>query len=244
MRNSRRDFLKATGAGSAFLVTAGLATRPSAAQQQVPAEDNLLSGGGAPAGVTEQTFAEAEKLHGLEFTPSERRLMLTSVNDQVEAAKQIRALEIPNDGPAPANMFNPRLPQTKIPQNATFRRSIGTAPSMPGNATDIAYAPVTHLSHWISSGQLTSRRLTETYLERIGRYDGQLHAFVTVTGELALAQADAADQEIAAGDHKGPLHGIPYAVKDLCDTKGTRTTWGATPYKGRIAEADAAVARK
>jgi len=244
MRNSRRDFLKATGAGSAFLVTAGLATRPSAAQQQVPAEDNLLSGGGAPAGVTEQTFAEAEKLHGLEFTPSERRLMLTSVNDQVEAAKQIRALEIPNDGPAPANMFNPRLPQTKIPQNATFRRSAETVPSIPGNATDIAYAPVTHLSHWISSGQITSRRLTEIYLERIGRYDGQLHAFVTVTGELALAQADAADQEIAAGNYKGPLHGVPYAVKDLCDTKGIRTTWGATPYKERIPEADAAVVSK
>ena len=140
MKNSRRDFLKATGAGSAFLVTAGLVTRPSAAQQQVPAEDNLLSGGGAPVGVTEQTFAEAEKLHGLEFTASERRLMLTSVNDQVEAAKQIRALEIPNDGPAPANMFNPRLPQTKIPQNATFRRSAPTHPSglpcLPGIAPE------------------------------------------------------------------------------------------------------------
>jgi Asp-tRNA(Asn)/Glu-tRNA(Gln) amidotransferase A subunit family amidase len=162
----------------------------------------------------------------------------------VEAAKQIRALKIPNDGPAPANMFNPRLPQTKIPQNATFRRSAETVPSMPGNATDIAYAPVTHLSHWISSGQITSRRLTEIYLERIGRYDGQLHAFVTVTGELALAQADAADQEIAAGNYKGPLHGVPYAVKDLCDTKGIRTTWGATPYKERIAETDAAVVSK
>ena len=244
MKNSRRDFLKATGASSAFLVTAGLVTRPSGAQQQVPAEDNLLSGGGAPVGVTEQTFAEAEKLHGLEFTASERSLMLSSVNDQVEAAKQIRALKIPNDGPAPANMFNPRLPQTKIPQSATFRRSAETAPSIPRNATDIAYAPVTHLSHWISSRQITSRRLTEIYLERIGRYDGQLHAFVTVTGELALAQADVADQEIAAGNYKGPLHGIPYGVKDLCNTKGIPTTWGATPYKERVPDSDAAVVSK
>ncbi len=244
MKNSRRDFLKATGASSAFLITAGLATRPSGAQQQVPEEDNLLSGGGAPVGVTEQTFAEAEKLHGLEFTPSERSLMLTSVNDQVEAAKQIRALEIPNDGPAPATMFNPRLPQTKIPPNATFLRSPENAPSMPRNATDIAYAPVAHLSHWISNGQITSRRLTEIYLERIGRYDGQLHAFVTVTGELALAQADAADQEMAAGNYNGPLHGIPYGVKDLCNTKGIPTTWGATPYKERIPDSDAAVVSK
>ena len=244
MKNSRRDFLKATGASSAFLVTAGLAARPAAAQQQVPAEDNLLSGGGAPVGVTEQTFAEAEKLHGLEFTASERSLMLSSVNDQVEAAKQIRALEIPNDGPAPANMFNPRLPQTEVPQSATFRRSGETVPSMPGNVTDIAYAPVTHLSHWISSRQITSRRLTEIYLERIHRYDGQLHAFVTVTGEQALAQADLADQEIASGNYKGPLHGIPFGVKDLCDTKGIPTTWGATPYKDRIPDSDAAVVRK
>jgi len=244
MKNSRRDFLKATGASSAFLVTAGLAARPAAARQQVPAEDNLLSGGGAPVGVTEQTFAEAEKLHGLEFTASERSLMLSSVNDQVEAAKQIRALEIPNDGPAPANMFNPRLPQTEVPQSATFRRSGETVPSMPGNATDIAYAPVTRLSHWISSRQITSRRLTEIYLERIDRYDGQLHAFATVTSELALVQADVADKEIASGNYKGPLHGIPFGVKDLCDTKGIPTTWGATPYKDRIPDSDAAVVRK
>ena len=110
MKKSRRDFLKVTGASSVVLVTTGLATRQTSAQQQVPAEDNLLSGGGAPAGVTAQTFAEAEKLHGLEFTASERSLMLTSVNDQVEAAKSIRALEIPNNGPAPATMINPRLP--------------------------------------------------------------------------------------------------------------------------------------
>jgi len=244
MKNSRRDFLKATGAGSAFLATAGLATRASVAQQQVPAEDNLLSGGGAPAGVTEQTFAEAEKLHGLEFTASERSLMLTSVNDQVEAAKQIRALEIPNDGPAPATMFSPRLPQTKVPQNAEFRRSPGNTPSVPDNDTDIAYAPVAHLSHWIGSGQITSRRLTEIYLARIDHYDGQLHAFVPVTGDQAFAQAHAADQEIASGIYKGPLHGIPYGLKDLCDTKGIPTTWGATPFKGRIPETDATVVRK
>ena len=244
MKNSRRNFLKVTGASSALLVTTGLATRPSIAQQQSPAEDNLLSGGGAPVGVTAQTFAEAEKLHGLEFTSSERSLMLTSVNDQVEAAKRIRALEIPNDGPAPATIFDPRLPQTKIPRNATFRRSPEKAPSMPENATDIAYAPVTHLSRWISSGQITSRRLTEIYLARIDRYDRQLHAFVTVTGEQALAQADVADQEIAAGIYKGPLHGVPYGVKDLCDTNGIPTTWGATPYKERIPERDATVVSK
>ena len=244
MKNSRRDFLKVTGASSAVLVTAGLATREPNAQQQVPVEDSLLSGGGAPVGVTEQTFAEAEKLYGLEFTSSERSLMLTSVNDQVDAAKNIRALEIPNDGPAPATIFNPRLPQTKVPRRATFRRSPENAPYMPEKAIDIAYAPVAHLSDWISSGQITSRRLTEIYLDRIDRYDGQLHSFVTVTREQALAQADAADQEIAAGIHKGSLHGIPYGVKDLCDTNGIPTTWGATPYKDRVPERDATVVKK
>ena len=244
MKKSRRDFLKATGAGSAMLVSNALIGRQAVAQQQVPVEDSLLSGGGAPVGVSEQTFAEAEKLYGLEFTSSERSLMLTSVNDQIEAAKQIRALEIPNDGPAPATMFNPRLPQTKVPDRAMFQRSAGSTPSMPTNTTDIAYAPVTHLSDWIDSGQITSRRLTEIYLERIDRYDGQLHAFVTVTGDLALAQADIADREIAAGMRKGPLHGIPYGVKDLCDTKGIPTTWGATPYKDRVAERDATVVSK
>ncbi|MCH8334450.1 MAG: twin-arginine translocation signal domain-containing protein, partial [Proteobacteria bacterium] len=128
MKKSRRDFLKATGAGSAMLVSSALIGRQAVAQQQVPVEDSLLSGGGAPVGVSEQTFAEAEKLYGLEFTSSERSLMLTSVNDQIEAAKQIRALEIPNDGPAPATMFNPRLPQTKVPDRATFQGSLESAP--------------------------------------------------------------------------------------------------------------------
>lgn len=244
MKRSRREFLKATGASTSVLMTAALSPQQVGAQQQVAAEDNLLSGGGAPAGVTEQTFAEAEKLQGLEFTPSERRLMLTSVSDQVEAARQIRALKIPNDGPGPANFFNPRLPQTRIPGISEFRRSAEDAPSLPARLTDIAYAPVTHLSHWISSGQITSERLTEIYLERIERFDGQLHAFVTVTADVARSQAKTADQEISAGNYRGPLHGIPYGVKDLCDTKGIRTTWGATPYKERVPDSDAAVVRK
>lgn len=244
MKKSRRDFLKATGASSAILVTGALVAPQTAAQQKVPLEDSLLSGGGAPEGVTEQTFSEAEKLYGLEFTPSERRLMLTSVNDQIEAAKKIRAIEIPNDGPAPATMFNPRLPQTRIPERGTFRRSLESTPSMPNDTTDIAYAPVTYLSDWIDTGQITSRRLTEIYLERIARYDAQLHAYITVTRDLAIAQADLADQEIATGRRKSALHGIPYAVKDLCDTKDIATTWGATPYKDRVPARNATVVSK
>lgn len=242
MKKSRRDFLKVAGASSTVLMTEALSSKRVDAQQIEP-EDNLLSGGGAPIGVTAQTFAEAEKLQGLEFTPVERRLMLSSVNDQVEAVKRIRALKLPNDGPAPANFFNPRLPQTKVPEIARFRRSAERVPTLPTEDADIAYAPVTHLSHWIKSGQITSMRLTEIYLERIGRYDHQLHAFVTITAELARVQAQEADDEIAAGEYKGLLHGIPYGVKDLCNTNGIPTTWGATPYKDRVPDYDAAVVR-
>ena len=244
MKHSRRRFLKVSGAGSATILASGLVTSPSKAQQELPLEDSLLSGGGAPAGVTDNTFAEAEKLFGLEFTPSERSLMLTSVNDQVEAASRIRALKMPNDGPAPATMFDPRLPQTKVPPQASFRRSSEDLPPVPGNDTDIAYAPVSQLAEWISSKTISSRRLTEIYLERINEHDPELHAFITVTEDQALAEADVADQEIATGINRGPLHGIPYGVKDLCDTDGVLTTWGATPYKDRVATRDATVVSK
>ena len=100
---------------------------------------------------------------------------------------------------------------------------------------------MTVLSRWIARGDLSSRRLTEIYLRRIETFAGMLECFVTVTPELARAQADAADALLKAGTRLGPLHGIPYGLKDLFDTKDLRTTWGAAPYRDRTPEGDARV---
>jgi Asp-tRNA(Asn)/Glu-tRNA(Gln) amidotransferase A subunit family amidase len=123
-------------------------------------------------------------------------------------------------------------------------RGGGAAPPMPTGDDDIAFAPVTHLSRWLESRRLTSLRLTNIYLDRIARLNGKINAIITLTKDHALSRAAFADREIAAGRYRGPLHGIPYGVKDLLDTAGIQTTWGAEPYKHRVPAADSAVVRR
>jgi len=118
-----------------------------------------------------------------------------------------------------------------ISHHVRFVRSLAQATPMPTRDEDIAFATVTQLSRWIASRQLSSVRLTQIYLERIQRLDPKLRSVITLTREHALAQAKQADVEIAAGKYRGPLHGIPFGVKDLLDTAGIPTTWGAEPFK-------------
>jgi Asp-tRNA(Asn)/Glu-tRNA(Gln) amidotransferase A subunit family amidase len=115
---------------------------------------------------------------------------------------------------------------------------------LPSNDADIAFAPVTQLSRWIEQKQLTSERLTNIYLHRIERFDRQLRCIITLTKEFALAQARKADAEITAGRYRGPLHGIPFGVKDLLDTAGIPTTYGAEPFRNRVPADDSAVVRR
>ena len=115
---------------------------------------------------------------------------------------------------------------------------------MAHNDEDIAFAPVTQQHGWIAAKALTSRRLTEIYLERIARIGPKLECFATVTDNLALAQADATDALIQNGQLLGPLHGIPYVAKDLFDTAGINTGRGAEPYQNRVPDKDATVVQR
>ena len=203
--------------------------------------------------ITERSLAEAEKLFGLQFSEAERRLILGGpveededgfFSSQIENLESIRSREMPNSF-APAMTFDPRLPGVTYPDQensvALFPEEIA---ALPDNAEDIAFASVKQQARWMTSGQLTSRELTDIYLERIDRYGELLECFVTVTPEIARAQADQADRERATGQVRGPLHGIPYGVKDLMDTRDIATTWGAEPYKDRVASSDGAVVRR
>jgi Asp-tRNA(Asn)/Glu-tRNA(Gln) amidotransferase A subunit family amidase len=122
-----------------------------------------------------------------------------------------------------------------------FVRSQVPAAPLPSSDDDIAFAAVTQLSRWIESRQLTSERLTNIYLGRIERLDHKIRSIITVTRDHALARAKTADAEIAAGKYRGPLHGIPYGVKDLLDTKDIPTTYGAEPFRNRVPHADSFV---
>src|SRR3546814_8375821 len=110
----------------------------------------------------------------------------------------------------------------------------GSVPSLPKADADIAYASATQQAHWVRTRQITSARLTDIYLERIGRIDSSLYAYITVTADLARKQALERDAELAAGRVRGPLHGIPYALKDVIATAGIPTTYGSSLYKNRV----------
>ncbi len=116
-------------------------------------------------------------------------------------------------------------------------------PDFPANDVEVAFAPLRNLSAWLQRGDITSTRLCELYLDRLKRYDPVLSCVITLTEERAMRQAARADAELSAGKRRGPLHGIPWGAKDLLDTKGIRTTWGATPYKNRVPDTDAAVVK-
>lgn len=191
--------------------------------------------------ITTADIAAGEKLMGIEYTPAEREFMVENLDGQITAARAQREMIFPNSLP-PATTFDPRLPGTVTPaEQKPFIRS-GTDPGpLPQTAEDIAFAPVTALSEWLRTGQISSRRLTEIYLERLKTIAPKLECVVTLTEDLALQQADAADEKLRAGTYLGPLHGLPYGLKDLFDTQGIATTWGAAPYKNRVAERDARI---
>jgi Asp-tRNA(Asn)/Glu-tRNA(Gln) amidotransferase A subunit family amidase len=134
--------------------------------------------------------------------------------------------------------------EPRQPTRDRFVRSAIDPGPLPTNDADIAYAPVTQLARWIETRKLTSTRLTQIYLDRIQRYDSKLRCVITLTRDAALAQAKQADAEIGAGKYRGPLHGIPFGVKDLLDTAGIPTTYGAEPFQHRVPNADAAVVRQ
>ncbi len=192
--------------------------------------------------IDDATLDAAERLLGVRYTDAERAQMRDNLAGQIELAVRRRAVKLPNALP-PATLFDPRLPGFEMPAQANMNLP-RAAPALPGADEDIAFAPVSHLSAWIASGELSSVRLTHIYLDRIRRHDPALFSFATVTDAVALSQAERMDALLATGTWLGPLHGIPYAAKDLLDTAGIVTGWGAEPFAHRVPETDAEVVRR
>jgi Asp-tRNA(Asn)/Glu-tRNA(Gln) amidotransferase A subunit family amidase len=195
--------------------------------------------------VSTRTFAEAEKLVQVAMTEREREQMAASWRKSMAAMLERRT------GPrtvamapqvAPGFVWNPALPGVMVPElRDRFVRSRVDPGPLPTDDGDIAYAPVTELSRWIETRKLTAERLTRIYLDRIDRLDGKLRSVITLLRDQALALAKEADAEIAAGKYRGPLHGIPWGAKDLIDTAGVATTYGAEPFRNRVPDTDSAV---
>ena len=248
MTNTRREFLTSTSLG-----LIGTAVAVSTQQQkpgEPPAGTPPAFGTGPAVGpeVTPATFAEAEKVVRVELSAPDRDMVASSWRGNMAALCERRT------GPrkvsvepevAPYSHWDPVLPgQKRGPERGRFVRSSNDPEELPARDEDIAFANVTQLSRWIEAKKITSERLTKIYLERLEKFNPTLRCVITLTPELALAQAKKADAEIAAGKYRGPLHGIPWGAKDLLDTAGIATTYGAEPFRTRVPKKDAAVVKR
>jgi Asp-tRNA(Asn)/Glu-tRNA(Gln) amidotransferase A subunit family amidase len=250
--NTRRQFLLSAPLGVLVAATACRNEKPSTNSQSTQstpgAPPAFGTGPGSGPVVTPETFAEAEKLMQVTMTPTERQQAADSWRESLAPYLERRtgprkvAIEATD---APATLWNPVLPGLVVSSSAgKFVRSKADPAQLPSLDDAIAFAPVTQLSRWIESRQLTSERLTNIYLSRIERLDPKIRSIITLTRDHALARAKTADTEIAAGKYRGPLHGIPYGVKDLLDTKDIPTTYGAEPFRSRVPKEDSAVVRR
>jgi Asp-tRNA(Asn)/Glu-tRNA(Gln) amidotransferase A subunit family amidase len=189
--------------------------------------------------ITIEMIAAAERIAGLTFTDEERRSLLKRLNELGRRYEAMRSFPLDNAVP-PALVFAPVI----VPSPRAPRKPLALKPpkvSWSGNIEDLAFLPLTHLARLIESRKVSSASLTRMYLNRLKKYDPVLHCMVTPTEELALAQASRADEEIAAGKHRSPLHGIPWGAKDLLAVRGYPTTWGSEFYTTRTLDYDAAV---
>jgi Asp-tRNA(Asn)/Glu-tRNA(Gln) amidotransferase A subunit family amidase len=185
----------------------------------------------------------AERLVGIAYTAAEREQMIGNLEGQIAAAIARRKFRFDNSMPT-ASRFDPRLPNFRMPAPGSPRFSRAAVRPLPEDEADIAFASIGELAAWIGVGALTSRRLTEIYLSRIDALGPRLECFATVTAKRALAEADAADALMRGGVNLGPLHGLPYGLKDLFDTKEITTGWGAELHRGRVPASDATIVRK
>ena len=189
--------------------------------------------------MTPDDLAHAEKLMRVSMTPEQRALAADSWNLNIGPFFARR--DFPLGDESPGMVWNPVLQGTgRMPKKNRLVRSSWAA-RRPPTDDELAFAPVHALARWVQARQVSSVRLTALALARLERYQPQLNCTITLVREQALAEAEAADREIAHGKYRGPLHGIPYGAKDLLDSAGVRTTWGAEPFRNRVPKEDATV---
>ena len=198
-------------------------------------------------GIAQETThptSSIESYYDLQFTEAERDSMQSSLEENLVEYKAIHGYPLSNsDGMS--LLFNPY--PSGFSTDSLQRRIVWGLPenvSLPVTKSEIAFLPLHKLAVLVQNRKVTPTELTTLYLDRLKKYGSVLQCVVTILEERALAQARKADDEIAAGQYRGPLHGIPYGIKDLLAVKGTKTTWGAMPYKDQMIGETATVVQK
>lgn len=196
-----------------------------------------------PANITKNDIETAEKFLDLTFTDAERDSMLMEVADNIGAIKAVHSQHLDN-WVSPALYFNPLPSNFKVPKIQKLSKWSTVKTNLPTNEADLAFYTIPQLAHLIKTKKISSTKLTQFFIDRIKKYSDTLHCTISILEETALKQAKQADDEIAKGQYKGLLHGIPYGVKDLLAVKGTKTTWGAAPFKNQTIDQTATVVEK
>ncbi len=183
----------------------------------------------------------ASRLIDLKFTQKEIDSMYPGIKENEGVFKQMHKQTLANhitptlthSAILPGMVFNEKQEKIdwKIPKNVT----------LPENRNELAWYSIPQLASLLKNKKISSTELTKFFIERIKKYGDSLQCVISIPENIAMEQAAKADAEIAAGKYKGPLHGIPYGLKDLFAVKGTKTTWGAEPYKNQVIDEDAFV---
>ena len=193
--------------------------------------------------ITPDVIEAAEQIAGLSFTPEQRAMMVEDLTENLEEYEALREVDLPN-WVAPSLVFDPQIGGVTPPEGDAAMEWEPQPVERPDDDEALAFMTVAELASLLKGRQVTSVELTELSLARLKRYDPVLQAVVTLTEDRARQAARQADEEIAAGNWRGPLHGVPCGAKDLLAVRGHPTTWGAMPYKEQTIDADAAVVEK
>ncbi len=194
--------------------------------------------------INKKMIESAEGIIGLEFTDAERDSMLSDLYDNLNSYKYIHEFGLDNSV-MPAVQFNPIPVGFEFPEGESeIMLSDYSDTKMPDDEDELAFYSIGQLGHLIKTKQISSVELTRFFIDRLEEYGPKLECVITLTEDFALARARKCDGEIAAGNYKGPLHGIPFGIKDLLSTEKFKTTWGATPYKDQIINENSTVVNK
>lgn len=198
------------------------------------------------AGVTEVTpemILDAARIAGLDITTDQAKAMVEKVEENSAQYQSLRDAPLGNEVPLPLH-FDPRVSGVEVDRTPTPLRASSSNVKRPADLEAVAFWPIVDLAHLLETRQITSKELTELYLRRLKRHGPTLNCVVTLTEARAQAKAEEADDEIAAGHYRGPLHGIPYGVKDIIAVRGYPTTWGAAAFADRVIDEDATVIQR
>ena len=187
---------------------------------------------------------DIEPFYDLKFTSAERDSFIVNLKEFQSQATALHGYNLSNST-GMSLLFNPvPIGFKPEPRQAAIQWGLPSGVELPANSAELAFLPVHKLAVLIKNKKISSVQLTRLYLDRLKRFGDTLQCVITLLEEPALAHARIADEELAKGKYRGPLHGIPFGVKDLLAVEGTKTTWGAAPYKAQEIQETASVIKK